>query len=130
MKETILIIESDERLRSNVFEFLELEDFNVLGAEDGFSGLQLAKEIQPDLILCEINMPKLNGFAVLNKLREDVATAKIPFIFHTADTDRDNRDRAMQLGANAYLTKPMTLEKLLKTVTNQCQLARSVKVKG
>jgi CheY-like chemotaxis protein len=73
-------------------------------------------------------MPKLNGFEVLNKLREDVTTAKIPFIFHTADTDPDSQRRAMQLGANGYLTKPVTIGKLLETVTNQCQLARSVKV--
>lgn len=130
MKETILIIEDDEVLRSNLFEFLELADFNVLSAEEGGFGLQLAKEIQPDLIICDINMPNLNGFEVLKKLRQDVTTAKIPFIFHTANTDPDSQSRAMQLGANAYLTKPITLEKLLKTLTNQCQVARSLSIKG
>jgi len=128
VKELVLVIEDDETLRSNLFELLEMEEFNVISAEDGCSGLQLAKEIQPNLILCDINMPKLNGFEVLNKLREDVTTANIPFIFHTADTDPDSQRRAMQLGANGYLTKPVTIGKLLETVTNQCQLARSVKV--
>lgn len=84
MKELVLLIEDNEVVRSNLFNILELEGFNVLSAEDGFFGVQLAKEIQPDFILCGINLPKLNGFDVLNKLREDVATAKIPFIFHTA----------------------------------------------
>jgi CheY-like chemotaxis protein len=128
VKELVLVIEDDETLRSNLFELLEMEEFNVISAEDGCSGLQLAKEIHPNLIFCDINMPKLNGFEVLNKLREDVTTAKIPFIFHTADTDPDSQRRAMQLGANGYLTKPVTIGKLLETVTNQCQLARSVKV--
>ncbi|MEW6491708.1 MAG: response regulator [Cyanobacteriota bacterium] len=130
MKELVLVIEDDETLRSNLFEFLEMEEFNVLSAQDGCSGLQLAQEIKPNLIICDINMPNLNGFEVLKKLREDVTTAKIPFIFHTSETDSDSHRRAMQLGANAYLTKPVTLEKFLETVTNQCQLARSVKVKG
>ena len=130
MKETILIIENDERLRSNLFDLLELADFNVLSAEDGCSGLQLAKEIQPDLILCDMHMPNFNGFEVLKELRENLTTAKIPFIFHTAETDPDSHARAMQLGANGFLTIPVTLEKLLETVINQCQLARSVKVKG
>lgn len=127
MKELILVIEDDEMIRSNLFELLELEDFNVLSAGDGFSGLLLAKELQPDLILCDINMPKLNGFEVLNKLRADVATAKIPFIFHTSDTDSYSHRQAMQLGANDYLTKPVTVKKLLEAVANQCQLARSVR---
>lgn len=130
MNDLILIIEDNEALRSNLFQVLEFADFNVLSAEDGYSGLQLAKELQPDLIICDINMPKLNGFEVLQKLRENVNTATIPFIFHTADTDPDSQRRAMQLGANGYLKKPVALGKLLETITNQCQLARIVKVKG
>ncbi len=130
MKETILIIEDDEMLRSSLFQVLEFEDFNVLSTEEGCSGFLLAKEIRPDLIICDINLPNLNGFEVLHRLREDVATAKIPFIFHTGETDPDTQRRAMQLGANGYLTKPVMMEKLLETVTNQCKLARSVKVKG
>jgi CheY-like chemotaxis protein len=127
MKEIILIIEYDEIVRSNLFDLLELEDFNVLSAEDGCSGLHLAKEIKPDLILCDINMPNLNGFEVLNKLREDVTTAKIPFIIHTSETQPDSQRRARQLGANDYLTKPVTLKKILEAVANQCQLARRVR---
>lgn len=65
MKELVLIIEDNEMFRSNLFEFLEAEDFNVISAEDGVSGLQLAKEFKPDLIFCNINLPCLNGFGIL-----------------------------------------------------------------
>ena len=122
MKELILIIEDDESIRSNLFEFLEAEDFNVLSAEDGVSGLKLAKDCQPDLILCDINLPSLNGFGVLQELRKDLTTTKTPFIFLTSETDSSSRDRAIQLGANDYLTKPMSLNKLLTSITHQCQL--------
>jgi CheY-like chemotaxis protein len=128
MKERILIIEDNEMVRETIFELLEMQEFNVLSAEDGLSGLQLAKDAKPNLIICDINMPKLNGFEVLNKLRKDVSTANIPFIFHTADADPDSQFQAMQLGANDYLTKPVTLGKLLETVTKQCQQTQNVKV--
>jgi CheY-like chemotaxis protein len=121
MKELVLLIEDDEMVRSNLFELLELEDFNVLSAADGFSGLQLAKELQPDLILCDLSMSDFDGFEVLQKLREDVVTAKIPFIFHTSETDYYTQRQAIQLGANGYLTKPVTFEKLLETVTKSMQ---------
>ena len=119
MKELILIIEDDESIRSNLFEFLEAEDFNVLSAEDGVSGLKLAKDCQPDLILCDINLPSLNGFGVLQELRKDLTTTKTPFIFLTADTDPKNRVQAMQLGANDYLTKPFDINELLDSISHQ-----------
>lgn len=122
MKELVLIIEDDETIRSNLFEFLEAEEFNVLSAEDGVSGLQLAKVFKPDLILCDINLPSLNGFGVLQELRKDLTTTKTPFIFLTSETDSSRREQAMQLGANDYLTKPMSLNKLLASITHQCQL--------
>jgi DNA-binding response OmpR family regulator len=119
VKKLILIIEDSEIIRSIIFEFLELKNFNVLSAEDGCIGLHLAKELQPDLILCDINMPKLDGYGVLKKLREDLSTATIPFIFLTAEADPDSRCRAMQLGANDYLTKPVNVSKLLNAIANQ-----------
>ncbi|MCA1993113.1 MAG: response regulator [Coleofasciculus sp. S288] len=120
MKELILIIENNEMTRSNFIEFLEAKNFNIISAGDGASGLQLAKQFHPDLILCEINLPSLSGFGVLKELRRDFITAKTPFIFLTSDSD--SRYRAMQLGANDYLTKPVTLNKLLKSITHQWQL--------
>ncbi len=130
MKKSILVIENNGSMRSDICRLLYSKKFKVISAPDGCIGFLLAKEIRPDLIICDINLPNLNGFEVLHRLREDVATAKIPFIFHTGETDPDTQRRAMQLGANGYLTKPAMMGKLLKTVTNQCKLARSVKVKG
>lgn len=116
MKPLILVIEDDDMMRSTLFEILELEDFNVVSAGDGFLGLRIAKEMQPDLIICDLNIPNLNGYGVLHKLRNDLTTAKIPFIFLTSEGDADSRRRAMQLGANGYLTKPVAISTLLETI--------------
>ncbi len=116
MKPLILVIEDDDMMRSTLFEILELEDFNIISAGDGRLGLRLAREMQPDLIICDLNIPNLNGYGVLQRLRDDVTTAKMPFIFLTCESDADSRHRAMQLGANSYLTKPVTISKLLETI--------------
>jgi len=116
MRELILLIEDDELIRSNLFELLELEDFNVIGAEDGLVGLISAKEFQPDLIVCDINMPQLDGYEVLRYLRADSRTAKIPFIFLTFETAPESRSRAEEMGANDYLIKPVQIEKILKVI--------------
>ncbi len=89
MKEFILIVEKDDILRSNIFDSLELEGYNVISAENGVLGLQLAKEFQPDLILCEVDLPDFNGYEVAKKLREDLTTAKIPVIFLTSEPDNE-----------------------------------------
>lgn len=119
VKRLILIIEDDSIYRSIIFELLESEDFNVVSAEDGCSGLQLAQALHPDVILCDINMPNLDGYGVLKKLREDSDTAKIPFIFLTAEIDKASRHRAMELGANDYLTKPVSYGQLITALYNQ-----------
>ena len=124
MKEMVLLIEDDELINTLLFTFFEIKNFNVFSAEDGFLGLQLAKELRPDLIICDMNLPSLNGFEVLKGIREDLITANIPFIFYTSESDPDSRRRAMELGANDYLIKPAKLNQLLESVTNQCQLAR------
>ena len=116
MRELILLIEDDELIRSNLFELLELEDFNVIGAEDGLVGLISAKEFQPDLIVCDINLPQLDGYEVLRYSRADSRTAKIPFIFLTSETAPESRSRAEEMGANDYLIKPVQIEKLLKVI--------------
>lgn len=117
MNKLVLIIEDDAMFRLCIFEFLESKDFNLISTADGLSGLQLAKEFHPNLIICDINLPYLNGFEILKEIREDFTTAKTHFIFITSETDPDSRDRAMQLGANDYLTKPVSLDRLLKSIT-------------
>ncbi len=124
MKEMVLLIEDDELISTLLLTFFEIQNFKVFSAEDGFSGLQLAKELRPDLIICDMNLPNLNGFEVLKGIREDFTTAKIPFIFYTSECDPDSRRRAMGLGANDYLIKPTKLNQLLESVTNQCKLAK------
>jgi DNA-binding response OmpR family regulator len=122
----ILIIEDCQIIRSLFFDWLELENFNVISAENGYLGLQLAKELQPDLILCDINMPKLDGYGVLKQLRENLTTAKTPFIFLTSETDAESRARAWQLGANDYLTKPVNQGKLLDSIANQFKIKQFI----
>jgi DNA-binding response OmpR family regulator len=123
MEGLVLIIDDDEMVRSALFALLEIKDFNILAAEDGLFGLRLAREFQPDLIICDIDMPKLNGFQVLNELRADLNIARIPFIFHTSLADLDSQYRARQLGANDYLIKPVDINKLLESIVHQCQLS-------
>jgi DNA-binding response OmpR family regulator len=119
MTKTILVIEDSALLRSCICEWLELENFNVHGAGDGIAGLWFIENFQIDLIVCDINMPKLNGFGVLEALRKNPVTAKIPFIFLTSEVDRESRWKAMQLGANDYLNKPLRLQEFSEAIANQ-----------
>lgn len=114
----ILVIEDEYSIRSNILDLLDLVGFEVIGAEDGLIGLALARQHQPDLILCDVMMPNLDGYGVLTALRQDSATAMIPFIFLTALA---SSSKGMELGANDYLTKPCLPEQLLKAITNQLE---------
>jgi DNA-binding response OmpR family regulator len=122
----VLIIEDNEILRSIIFEFLELENFNVISAGEGVAGLNLAKELNPDVIICDNNMPCLDGYGVLKELRKDLLIAKIPVIFLSSETDSVSRLRALQLGANDYLIKPIRINQLLEAINNQLHPMQSV----
>lgn len=115
----ILVIEDAMDLRHDVIEMLSLEGFEVLGAENGAEGLQLARETPPDLIVCDIMMPELDGYGVLAELRRDPKTANIPFVFLTAKTDRIDMRHGMVLGADDYLTKPFLVSELLESIRSQ-----------
>lgn len=108
----ILVIEDEARLRNNILTLLENEGFCGLSAENGEIGLKMANEELPDLILCDVIIPKLDGFRVLEALRSESKTAKIPVILVTAKNDRASWRRGMTLGANDYLTKPFTMVEL------------------
>jgi DNA-binding NarL/FixJ family response regulator len=118
----ILVIEDETPIRENVIEMLTFESFEVLGAENGLDGIQQARENLPDLIICDIMMPELDGFEVLRDLRGDSTTATIPFIFLTAKADREDVRFGMDLGADDYLTKPFTNAELLAAIN--ARLAR------
>jgi signal transduction histidine kinase len=116
MMSKILVIEDERPLRQNILELLELEGFQPIGAADGEAGVQLAREHCPDLIVCDIMMPRLDGYGVLLALREDPATAQIPFVFLTAKADRSAMRHGMDLGADDYLTKPFAQTELLAAI--------------
>jgi DNA-binding response OmpR family regulator len=112
----ILIIEDEPETRNMFLEALREEGFEVIGAENGRVGIQKTQEYLPDVVICDVAMPELNGNQVLITLRQNSVTATIPFIFLTATTDESQRYQAIQLGANDYLTKPCTIEKLLEAI--------------
>ncbi len=112
----ILVIEDDALVRESVMEVLEARGFAVIGAENGVTGLRLAEEHLPDLILCDILMPGLDGYAVLSALLGNRATQGIPFIFITAKVEKGTWRQAMRMGADDYLVKPFTTDELLEAI--------------
>ena len=117
----ILVIEDQPLVRANILEILELEEFDVVGAENGLFGALWAQEHLPDLIICDINMPAPNRYEVLRQLRRDPATANIIVLFLTFETDIASRRQALQLGANGYLSKPVDLNELLSAIATLLQ---------
>ena len=112
----ILVIEDELPVRSNILKILQFEKFDAVGAENGEIGLELAKNAKPDLIICDIMMPQIDGYEVRNRLSQDLSTAQIPFIFLTAKVDKADVRLGMALGADDYLTKPFTRDELLEAV--------------
>ncbi|MBD2369213.1 response regulator [Leptolyngbya sp. FACHB-161] len=112
----ILVIEDEKDVRLNILEILASGGFDSLNADNGMTGIQLAKERSPDLILCDIKMPDFDGYNVLEALRQDPSTAMIPFIFLTAKADKADMRQGMNLGADDYLTKPFRRVELLETI--------------
>ncbi|NEP02735.1 MAG: hybrid sensor histidine kinase/response regulator [Symploca sp. SIO2E9] len=123
----ILLIEDEEEIRENIFEILTAEDFEVIDADNGCSGVQLAQQEFPDLIICDVMMPELDGYGVLNQLRQNPITDSIPFVFLTAKAAKEDLRQGMELGADDYLTKPFTRNELLKAIT--IRLEKQVAVK-
>lgn len=112
----ILVIEDDLMVRTVIMDILEAEDFQVFGAEDGRLGGEMAREILPNLIICDVMMPEMDGYEVLRVLREDSLTQTIPFIFLTAKSTKADQRQGMEEGADDYLTKPFTRSELLGAI--------------
>ena len=119
---TILVIENEEIILDNLLEILQLEGFQAIGASNGVAGIEKAKTYLPDLIVCDIGMPELDGYGVLKILRHDPETAAIPIIFLTAKGERAEIRQGMNLGADDYLIKPCPIEDLLEAVS--CRLRK------
>ncbi len=112
----ILLIDDCQTLRENTAEILEIENYDVITADNGRSGVELAFRENPDLIICDIMMPELDGYSVLDKLRSNPVTRDKPFIIITAKVGYDEFRKGMELGADDFITKPFTALELLCAV--------------
>ena len=120
----ILVIEDERIMRQNLVTLLELEQFEVAAAENGRRGVELARASPPDLILCDVMMPDLDGYGVLRALAEDARTAQVPFIFLTAKGEREDVRAGMNLGADDYLVKPVDQDELLEAIDARLERQR------
>lgn len=125
---TILIIEDEPEMRRNLATILRLEEFHALTAENGRVGLEIARAKSPDLILCDVMMPELDGYGVLRELRAEAATEATPFIFLTAKGEKPDIRAGMNLGADDYLTKPVAKTDLLAAIRSRFERARQTAV--
>src|SRR5436190_7463876 len=115
----VLVIEDEAEMRRNLLTVLHMEKFRATGAENGRVGVELVRKDRPDIILCDVMMPEMDGHGVLQALRKDPATAGIPFIFLTAKGEKSDVRSGMNLGADDYLTKPIAKADLLGAITSR-----------
>lgn len=112
----ILLIEDNDDIRNNTAEILALSNYEVITAKDGKSGVENALKHLPDLIICDIMMPVLDGFGVLHGIQKNDSVKHVPFIFLTAKTERSEIRKGMESGADDYITKPFSGIELLNAV--------------
>ena len=117
----VLLIEDEYTVRVSIRELLESSGYKVFAASDGIEGVQLAKEITPDIIICDVMMPKLNGFEVFENLRQEPGLSTIPFIFLTAKAEIQDIREGMELGADDYVIKPFKAASLLKVIETRLE---------
>lgn len=127
---SILIIEDEPSICKNMELILQMEGFEVCSAGDGASGLAMIRHKRPDLILCDIMMPEMDGHSLLEALRSDDAYAGIPFIFVTALGERVDVRRGMSAGADDYLTKPFSAEELVAAVTGRLHRLETIRMQS
>src|SRR6266536_1903320 len=119
----ILVIEDEPEMRRNIATLLRYRDYQPIEAENGRKGVELARREKPDLILCDVMMPELDGYGVLQALQQDASLRLIPFVFLTAKGDKDDLRSGMNLGADDYLTKPVANNDLVRAI--EARLRRS-----
>jgi DNA-binding NarL/FixJ family response regulator len=119
----ILVIEDEPEMRRNIMALLRFHDFEPIAAENGRRGVELARREKPNLILCDVMMPELDGHGVLQALQQDADLALVPFIFLTAKGEKDDLRSGMNLGADDYLTKPVANADLIQAI--EARLRRS-----
>jgi CheY-like chemotaxis protein len=118
---SILFVEDNLEILENTLEILQLNGFNTFGAYNGVEGLELAILHQPDLVISDIQIPKMDGYAMLEKLRQHPETAHIPFIFLSASAQREDIEKGRMSGADAYLVKPVSSQELLLAISRILQ---------
>src|SRR5437867_8164870 len=119
----ILVIEDEPEMRRNIAVLLRFHEYEPIEAENGRKGVELARREKPDLILCDVMMPELDGYGVLQALQQDATLRLIPFVFLTAKGDKDDLRSGMNLGADDYLTKPVANNDLVQAI--EARLRRS-----
>lgn len=124
-RKTVLIIEDNREISENTMEILELAGFTAVASDNGRIGIRMAIQLLPDVILCDILMPELNGYEVIKQLKSNPATSKIPFIYVTASAEKSEVKLAMDMGADGYVRKPFHVNELLDAI-NQCLGSRNV----
>jgi DNA-binding NarL/FixJ family response regulator len=120
----ILVIEDEPEMRRNIVTILRMEQFQPIAAENGRVGVELAKKERPDLVLCDVMMPEMDGYAVLHALRAEADLAITPFLFLTAKGEKGDVRAGMNLGADDYLTKPVAKADLLAAIRTRLERQR------
>ncbi|MGD1897065.1 MAG: response regulator [Phormidesmis sp.] len=126
MNATILVIEDEDETREIFLRCLTFENFNAIGAKEGAKGIELAKVHRPDLIVCDIMMPEMDGYGVLKAVRRDAHLQTSPFIFLTAKVTMEDLRQGMALGADDYLAKPCTIEQFLSAIATRLQRKQEI----
>ena len=119
----ILVIEDEPEMRRNITSLLRYNDYEPIAADNGRVGVETARRDKPDLILCDVMMPEMDGYGVLRALQTDASLARIPFVFLTAKGEKDDLRSGMNLGADDYLTKPIANADLVRAI--EARLRRS-----
>jgi len=123
---TVLLIEDNCEILENTCELLELNGFRVIPAFNGKIGILLASEIKPDIILCDIMMPEMNGYEVFTRLKKNEKTTSIPFVFLTASVERKDVELAFGMGVQGYIRKPFDIDELIGTINKCLKVTASV----
>lgn len=125
----IVIVEDDKTIRENLHEILETYNYDVVSYADGLAGLKGIRTTSPDLVICDIMMPLMDGYQVLENLKSDSHTANIPFVFLTARADRADQRKGMELGADDFIVKPFTTQELLNAISARVREVKNTEQK-
>jgi DNA-binding response OmpR family regulator len=124
----ILVIEDNKSIKQTILDLLDSKGFEIYSACNGNEGIELAKKVIPDLIICDIIMPLKNGFDVIKELSGDLSTSLIPFIFLSAKAEKDDIREGIELGAADYITKPFRLGELLNVINIRLKKSKVLKL--